>query len=601
MDGRSLAAAVVASTRQLAAHFRADGRFRDALLVLEEGKALGLRRELVRFGRMPAGLSGEEQVAYRSAIENSRRIRAKHRELQYVKLSPDQRSVLLGELALFQDEANRFLRECDSRDPSFGLYPPGYKDLRLEARTHQLTIAYFHCTEDPSRGTEVYLIHPDSPDGELPAQDILSLQGLSRTELLRLLTASPKDMPLSWNGGQELIAPCQDGSPGWTIAYQLMKACSLVKNETIAHAALRAWLATMQAVLSKLGECLATPLAARLNQLGSKRVVFIPEGPLALFPLHAAPVIETCEAACYLGDRFVISYAPSGAALLRSLTLARMRESNEQPFFTALANPDGSLAFAGLEVDAASTLFNGRTREAHGSQATASWLVENGPEADHLLLATHACYIPGYPLESSILLAHPRGETWPWWDFEGHDMSALHDECAKLTLNDIWGGKLRLKSGCVVCAGACETGQIEPGAADEEHFGFPAAFLSCGASAVIASTWAVDDMSAAWLIDRAYRLMRGGQRLSPADALQQAARWLRGLSKRAVRSRLAALISRLEQERTAGLWEALADEELGARHYRLRVLEARLYGLESGEERPFADPVYWAAFSVTGA
>ena len=88
---------------------------------------------------------------------------------------------------------------------------------------------------------------------------------------------------------------------------------------------------------------------------------------------------------------------------------------------------------------------------------------------------------------------------------------------------------MALKPGALVVADACETGQISPGEAAEEYLGFPAAFLTAGASAVIASFWAVSDFSTALLMEQAYRRLKAGA--PPAQALQQASRWLRLLRR----------------------------------------------------------------------
>jgi CHAT domain-containing protein len=599
-DGRPIAQEVVSSTRTLARLHREDGRYRDAVTVLEAGKALGLRQEVLRGDRAPTGLTPREQEEYRCLVHELRETRSERRDLERRGLPPHDYQTRLAELTRRLEQANGRLHELEDRDPNFVFRPPPHADLCRAARDHDLTIVYFHVTDEPNRGTEAYLVHPQSSQEDLPPDDVLPLPGLSRTDLLLLLFACPEGVPFSIDHLAELVTAGRQGSLGWMAAYWLTTLARQAGNEAMIEDAREVWQATMRSVLDDLGRLLAAPLARRLEALAVARVIFVPDSLLALFPLHAAPLPEAAAERRHLGDRFVISFAPSAASLLRCLRLAEEHRRNPEPSVTAIANPDGSLVFAALEVDAIVHRFPGRNRFAHGSRASLPWLLQNTPEADFLELATHAFYYPGRPFDSSLLLAHPQGHTAPQWLDAGRDLGALQVDCERLTLNDVWTWRLGLKRGCVVCASACETGQVEPAAADEEHFGFPAAFLSCGASAVIATLWAVDDLSTAWLMEQAYEGMLSSTPLRPAEALQQACQRLRRLSREEVLGRIQTMIQDLEQERLSGGWKALGDEEVAARRYRLARLKERWIAVDEGPDRPFEHPSSWAAFAVHG-
>jgi CHAT domain-containing protein len=168
-------------------------------------------------------------------------------------------------------------------------------------------------------------------------------------------------------------------------------------------------------------------------------------------------------------------------------------------------------------------------------------------------------------------------------------------------LDDVWAGHISVKPGCVISADACETGQVDPDLASEESLGFPAAFLGAGASAVIASLWAVDDLATALLMDKTYELMLPPQGLSPAGALRQAGQWLRRLTKAEALGRLRRQLQPLEQGRQEGKWPSLDRATFHGLHHRLRGLRQRLCELEEGPDAPFAHPVFWAAFAASGA
>jgi CHAT domain-containing protein len=600
-EGRPITREIVTSTRRLARLYREDGHYRDVVTVLEQGKAVGLRQELLRVDP-PEGLAPAEQQQYQSLIRQLREVRSERRQLEQRNLPPLDYGTQLSELARRLESATEKLHELEARAPSGKFRPPRYADLCQAARDHNLVIVYFHVTDDPQGRAEAYLIHArSSPQDEPPPDDIVPGPAVSRAVLLRLLSAGPEGVPFAFDQWAELLTAGRQGTLGWMAAYWLTALARETGDETKIEEAQQVWQQTVRAVLDELGKGLAVPLALRLERLGQRRVVFLPEGLLALFPLHAAPLPGTDQDARHLGDQFVISYAPSATSLLRCLLLAGEHGRSPEPTVTAIANPDGSLAFAAVQADAVARHFPGRARVAQGSRASLLWLLQNTPEADFLELATHAFYYLGQPFNSSLLLAHPQGHTVPRWLEAGGSLSTLQAECERLTLNDVWSWKLNLKRGCVVCASACETGQVEPTARDEEYRGFPAAFLACGASAVFATLWAVDDLCTAWLMELTYERMRAPKPLRPAEALQEAIQCLRRLSRDEVRGRVQMMIQGLEQQRLAGGWKVLSQEQVDARSYLLRVLKARWLAVDEGPAQPFEHPSFWAAFAVHGA
>jgi CHAT domain-containing protein len=279
--------------------------------------------------------------------------------------------------------------------------------------------------------------------------------------------------------------------------------------------------------------------------------------------------------------------------------LSRPSPSKEhEPALVAIANPDGSLVFADEGVDGiASRFVPGKRRVAHGRDATRDWLWAHAVEGDFLELSTHGSFVPGRPARSALLLAHP--ERSPAL------ATARQEQDDGLTLDDLWSGRLPIQKGCVVTLAACETGQVDPGAEIEESLGFPAAFLGLGASSVIASLWAVNDLSTALLMDKVYELLLrpGG---SPAAAVQEASRWLRKLpredARRWLETRRAAVTKELEEYNVprGGFTPALLDEAKDLED-RLELLEAALKWLGAQPDPPFAHPVFWAAFAAYGA
>jgi CHAT domain-containing protein len=137
----------------------------------------------------------------------------------------------------------------------------------------------------------------------------------------------------------------------------------------------------------------------------------------------------------------------------------------------------------------------------------------------------------------------------------------------------------------LVTLSACETA-LGRQAGGEGFVGFTQALLMSGARSVCLSLWKVDDKATALLMQRFYANLLGrhsglSEPIPKAEALDQAKRWLRGLTVDEVGQELAAL--------DRGAVRPLA----AASGNGLRPPAA------SGS-RPYAHPYYWAAFVLTG-
>jgi CHAT domain-containing protein len=204
-----------------------------------------------------------------------------------------------------------------------------------------------------------------------------------------------------------------------------------------------------------------------------------------------------------------------------------------------------------------------------------------------------------------MVLAPGGPEAGQWGGYSFARLGGAQEPEAGVALDDLWGGRFQIREGCIVTASACETAQVDFRDESDESLGFPAAFLGLGASSVIASLWAVDDLSTALLMDKVYELLLQ-HGCSPAVAVQQASRWLRKHPREEVRRWL--------ETRRAAVKEEMAEfdvprgelppEQLDAERSiedRLELIEAALERLGGQPDPPFAHPVYWAAFAAYGA
>ena len=141
----------------------------------------------------------------------------------------------------------------------------------------------------------------------------------------------------------------------------------------------------------------------------------------------------------------------------------------------------------------------------------------------------------------------------------------------------------------LVVLSACESG-LGRYAGGEGYLGFAQALFVKGARSLVLSQWKVDDKATALLMARFYQNLLGrrpglSQPLPKAEALDEAKRWLRGLTEGEVGPAL----------------EALPRGEVGplATAGAAPPLEKAAVEAAAGP-RPFAHPYYWAAFILIG-
>lgn len=235
-----------------------------------------------------------------------------------------------------------------------------------------------------------------------------------------------------------------------------------------------------QIVLQQLYSQLLEPVAEYLAAY-SKWIV-VPHGPLHYLPFHALHngqnyVVETAE----------ISYLP-GSSLLR---FCHESPKEAGPLIAVGHSFNGRLPYTVTEAQEIAARWQGDAYlEEDASLAQVGELLPNGRI---LHLATHGDFRADNPLFSGLALA----DGW-------------------LTTIDIFNLKLKAS---LVTLSACQTGRSVIGGGDE-LLGLMRAFLGAGAASLIASFWAVQDQTTAWLMQHLYENLAAGQ--TKAAALRQA-------------------------------------------------------------------------------
>lgn len=332
---------------------------------------------------------------------------------------------------------------------------------------------------------------------------------------------------------------------GWLLAYHMQ------------HSQPDAWKRMIDDTCRALCEEVWRPVLDRLASLGiapGAELVWFHQGGSGVFPMHAAWCADASGERRWLMDDYVIRYAPS----VRSLLVAG-QPTERRAKALLVVDPLGDLPFAAIECAwVRQALGDVPVNVLHGVEARSDSLMGSIPEVDFLHLATHARFDLNRPLQSCVILGG--GE--------------------RLTIESLLP-VLRARSPGLLVLSACETAVTRVASTPDESLGFPAAFLHAGTRSVLATLWPVDDAASAFLIGRFYRELASGMK-KPAWALRDAQRWLRT----ATAAELMTLLREI-RELPPPVGPLAAATRSDFRKY-------------SPDGCPFADPWYWAAFTLSG-
>ena len=215
---------------------------------------------------------------------------------------------------------------------------------------------------------------------------------------------------------------------------------------------------------------------------GANEITIVPHSFLHYLPF-ATLVRPTREGERFVIEDYVVSYLPMAGALTVSSPL---QPSGER--LAALAPSVSNLQFTSREVRAVAAAFGPHATVIVGPKATETWFKHMAGDYDVIHVATHGFFNRANPLFSGVQL----------------EPDAQND--GRLEVYEILSLHLRAQ---LVTLSACETalggGYFTDIPAGDEFVGLTRAFLSAGASTVIASLWEVNDSSTALLMRSFYR------------------------------------------------------------------------------------------------
>lgn len=303
-------------------------------------------------------------------------------------------------------------------------------------------------------------------------------------------------------------------------------------------------------VLSALNEQLS-PVLRHIQSSNPDRLIFAPSGLLALLPLHAVS-LPSEPRRCLL-DEYEIICAPDLCIYLAKREVSQRPD----PSLLIVSDPEMALAHASDERAAIADQLP-KHKALVGTQANLQ-TVENAlsGEFDIIHFTCHGAY--------------------GWSHFDDGGLKLAKSET--LTFRSIIDN-VKLRPGAIVVLAACESGVTDFETMSNETFGLQLAFLHAGAKAVISALWPVDDRATSLLMRSLYEGLKQG--LAPAEALRRAQILLRDATN------LKLFGDVLESERKSGFRISNQDGV------------AQSGSPAHPAEKSFADPVYWAGFTVYG-
>ena len=378
----------------------------------------------------------------------------------------------------------------------------------------------------------------------------------------------------------------------------------------------------------KLEHSLLTLAETGLNEVAQvlswndvQKVRLIPFGLLGLFPFPAVQVRSSSGEKKCLGDLFEVTIAPSARAIEIAEKRAAHLDRRTHPSLLLGGDPRPrpakvkGLPYAEAEADTVQRIvrrFGYEEKNIHylrPVEVTKAKVTDILNHTWYAQLAIHGTYHPDNPRRSHLILAGYK-------DMEESKYCIFLGEA--LDRRTLDGQKtFNLEGVRLLVLSACETAIIDVKHVPDEFIGLAAGFLQAGVAGVIASLWAVDDRATYLLMTRFAQLYLDPQKkYSPAQALARAQRWLREEATNKVLmtydpvkgfpTNSASGQAQAGKKTRANEESMFRDSSLRSTRYSYKAgiteihEKSKFKSFNDPDAIPYANPVFWAAFVVTG-
>jgi CHAT domain-containing protein len=279
-----------------------------------------------------------------------------------------------------------------------------------------------------------------------------------------------------------------------------------------------------------------------------------------------------------------VRYTPSCQLLQLSQRVNPTGEESSPTRLFAIQNPTEDLDFTDIEVEAIAKSFN-PAEVLIREKASKTGLQQQLAALQNTDIAHFSCH--GFfdfidPRKSALILAGAKISTDNVDSENKSYIRSPQDELLDiekcLTLEEIFD--LPLSKCSLVTLSACETGLTDIRDSTDEYIGLPSGFLYAGATNIISTLWAVNDVSTAILMIKFYELFLSESRPPVAIALRESQLWLRSLTVKS-------------------LLEWVEGSKLLSHEHKQKIQGKYKRGYKQ-DYQPYESPVYWAAFCAVG-
>ena len=349
------------------------------------------------------------------------------------------------------------------------------------------------------------------------------------------------------------------------------------------------WRNQLETRLEKLAEILHIDEIISILPENCQRLILVPFRYLHLLPLHALTsrrLRQNIEETGCLLDLFPggVRYTPSCQLLQLSQRVNPTGEESSPTRLFAIQNPTADLDFTDIEVEAIAKFFHPaevliREKASKTGLQQQLAVLQN---ADIAHFSCHGFFNFNNPRKSALILAGAKIATD---NVDSENKSYIRSPQDKLwdiekclTLEEIFD--LPLSKCSLVALSACETGLTDIRDSTDEYIGLPSGFLYAGATNIISTLWAVNDVSTAILMIKFYELFLSETRPPVAIALRESQLWLRSVTVK-------------------DLLEWVEASQLLSHEHKQKIQDRYRRGYKQ-DYQPYESPVHWAAFCTVG-
>ena len=400
-----------------------------------------------------------------------------------------------------------------------------------------------------------------------------------------IVTYQPPQPPLSKGGLRRVDI--------WESSYQDLQALEEFQREYIDDIKDQEkydnWKSQLETRLEKLAEILhIDEIISRLPE-NCQRLILVPFRYLHLLPLHALTSRRLRQNVAETGsllDLFPggVRYTPSCQLLQLSQRVNPPGEESSPRKLFAIQNPTEDLDFTDIEVEAIAKSFNPAEvliRE-KASKTGLQQQIAGLQNADIAHFSCHGFFDFSNPRKSALILAGAKIANDKVKSEEKSYIRSRRGETFDInqcvTLTEIFD--LSLSKCSLVTLSACETGLTDIRDTTDEYIGLPSGFFYAGATNVISTLWAVNDVSTAILMIKFYEILLSESHPPVAIALRESQLWLRSLT-------VENLLKWVE-----------ASELLNIKQKEV-IQDSFAYGYDE-DYQPYEAPRFWAAFCAVG-